>query len=43
VAWQEIQLIYIVFGATLTVTLGVLALNAARLRIFQAVKLGDTN
>ncbi|MBU6335525.1 MAG: ABC transporter permease [Chloroflexi bacterium] len=43
VAWQEIQLIYVVFGATLTVTLGVLALNAARLRIFQAVKLGDAN
>jgi putative ABC transport system permease protein len=42
-AWDEIQLIYIVFAAALLITLSALIWVIGRLKIFQAVKLGDVN
>lgn len=43
IAWDQVTIIYLVFGAALTLTLLALAWSLGRLRLFQAVKLGDMN
>lgn len=43
IAWDEVTLIYAVFGVALLLTLVALAWVLARMRLFQAVKLGDVN
>jgi putative ABC transport system permease protein len=42
-AWDQVSLIYVVFGATLLLTLLALAWIMGRMRLFQAVKMGDAN
>jgi len=42
-AWDRVSLIYVVFGATLLLTLLALAWIMGRMRLFQAVKMGDAN
>jgi hypothetical protein len=42
-AWDQVSLIYIVFAAALLLTLFALAWIMGRMRLFQAVKLGDAN
>jgi putative ABC transport system permease protein len=42
-AWAEVAIIYAVFGVALLVTLLALAGTLGRLKLFQAVKLGDAN
>ncbi|NOK59357.1 MAG: FtsX-like permease family protein [Chloroflexi bacterium AL-W] len=43
IAWSQVQIIYIIFGIALLLTLLALAWILGRMRLFQAVKLGDTN
>jgi putative ABC transport system permease protein len=43
IAWDQVTLIYIVFAAALLLTLFALAWLLGRMRLFQAVKLGDAN
>ncbi len=43
IAWDEVTLIYAVFGVALLVTLLALAWVLGRMRLFVAVKLGDAN
>jgi putative ABC transport system permease protein len=43
IAWDQVAIIYIVFGAALLFTLLALAGALGRMKLFQAVKLGDAN
>jgi putative ABC transport system permease protein len=43
IAWDQVTLIYIVFAVALLLTLLALAWILGRMRLFQAVKLGDVN
>lgn len=43
IAWEQVQIIYLVFGVALLLTLLALAWILGRMRLFQAVKLGDAN
>ncbi|GAB4197843.1 MAG: hypothetical protein OHK0022_16480 [Roseiflexaceae bacterium] len=43
IAWDQVTLIYLVFAAALLITLFALAWIMGRMRLFQAVKLGDAN
>lgn len=43
IAWDQVTLIYAVFGVALLLTLVALAAILARMKLFQAVKLGDVN
>jgi putative ABC transport system permease protein len=43
IAWDQVAIIYVVFGAALLFTLLALAAIMGRMRLFQAVKLGDAN
>jgi len=43
IAWDQVTIIYIVFGAALLLTLLALSWIMGRMRLFQAVKLGDAN
>jgi putative ABC transport system permease protein len=43
IAWDQVALIYVVFAAALLITLLALAGTLGRMRLFQAVKLGDAN
>jgi putative ABC transport system permease protein len=42
-AWDQVALIYVVFAIALLITLLALAWIMGRMRLFQAVKLGDAN
>lgn len=42
IAWTAIMRIYALFGTLFVVALGVLAVSLLRMRIFQAIKLGET-
>jgi putative ABC transport system permease protein len=42
-AWEQVTIIYAVFGAALLLTLLSLGIGLGRMRLFQAVKLGDAN
>ena len=42
VAWQQLGLILIIFGAMFIVAVGALAILLTRMRVFEAVKLGET-
>jgi putative ABC transport system permease protein len=41
IAWEQITIIYIVFGAMLLAAVGVMLLLLRRMKLFQAVKLGE--
>lgn len=43
IAWDQVTIIYLVFAAALLLTLLALAWIMGRMRLFQAVKLGDAN
>jgi len=43
IAWDQVRLIYIVFAVALLLTLLALAWILGRMKLFQAVKLGDVN
>lgn len=43
IAWNEVTLIYVVFAIALLLTLFALAWVLGRMKLFQAVKLGDVN
>ena len=43
IAWDQVAIIYVVFGAALLLTLLALSWIMGRMRLFQAVKLGDAN
>jgi len=43
IAWDQVTIIYIVFAAALLLTLLALSWIMGRMRLFQAVKLGDAN
>jgi putative ABC transport system permease protein len=43
IAWDQVAIIYVVFGAALLFTLLALAGALGRMKLFQAVKLGDAN
>ncbi|MEN9933964.1 MAG: hypothetical protein RLZZ387_543 [Chloroflexota bacterium] len=43
VAWEQVAIIYAVFGVALLLTLLSLGVSLGRMRLFQAVKLGDAN
>jgi putative ABC transport system permease protein len=43
VAWSDVTIIYVVFGLTLLLVLAALGIGLARMQLFQAVKLGDSN
>ena len=42
-AWEQVAIIYGVFGVALLITLLALAGTLGRMKLFQAVKLGDAN
>jgi len=42
IAWQDVRLIYLVFGTMLLLAVIVMVVLLARMKIFQAVKLGET-
>ena len=42
IAWDAVSRIYILFGALFVVALSVLAALLLRMKIFQAIKLGET-
>jgi len=42
VAWQQLAVILVIFGAMFVVAVVVLAVLLARMRVFEAVKLGET-
>jgi putative ABC transport system permease protein len=42
-AWEQVAIIYAVFAAALLLTLIALGVGLSRMRLFQAVKLGDAN
>jgi len=42
IAWEAITRIYALFGTLFVVALGILAVSLLRMRIFQAIKLGET-
>jgi putative ABC transport system permease protein len=42
IAWPEILRIYALFGGLFVVALGGLALLLVRIKIFEAIKLGET-
>lgn len=43
IAWDQVSLIYLAFGAALLLALLALAVMMGRMRLFQAIKLGDAN
>jgi putative ABC transport system permease protein len=43
IAWDQVSLIYIVFAAALLLTLFALSFTLGRMKLFQAIKLGDAN
>ncbi len=43
IAWEQVTLIYLVFAVALLLTLLALSWTLGRMRLFQAVKLGDAN
>lgn len=43
IAWDQVAVIYVVFGVALLMTLFALSWVLGRMKLFQAVKLGDTN
>jgi len=43
IAWDQVSIIYLVFAAALLLTLLALSLTLGRMRLFQAIKLGDAN
>lgn len=43
IAWDQVTIIYLVFGVALLLTLLALAWTLGRMKLFQAVKLGDAN
>ncbi len=43
IAWDQVSLIYIVFGVALLLTLFALSFTLGRMKLFQAIKLGDAN
>ncbi|HWQ15519.1 MAG TPA: FtsX-like permease family protein [Roseiflexaceae bacterium] len=43
IAWEQVAIIYTVFAAALLLTLIALGISLGRMRLFQAVKLGDAN
>jgi putative ABC transport system permease protein len=43
IAWEQVAIIYAVFAAALLLTLIALGVGLGRMRLFQAVKLGDAN
>lgn len=43
IAWNDVAIMYVVFGGALLVTLLALALILSRMQLFVAVKLGDVN
>jgi putative ABC transport system permease protein len=43
IAWEQVSLIYLVFAAALLLTLFALSVTLGRMKLFQAVKLGDAN
>ena len=43
IAWNQVTIIYVIFGIALTLTLLTLAATLGRMKLFQAVKLGDAN
>ncbi len=43
IAWSQVSIIYVVFAAALLLTLLALSWGPGRLKLFQAVKLGDIN
>lgn len=43
IAWEQVAIIYVVFAAALLLTLLALGVGLGRMRLFQAVKLGDAN
>lgn len=42
-AWNQVALIYAIAAVTLLITIGTLTWILGRMRLFQAVKLGDVN
>ena len=42
IAWSELRSIYAVFGIMFVVAVSVLVILLARMRVFEAVKLGET-
>jgi putative ABC transport system permease protein len=42
VAWQQLGVILIIFGAMFVAAVVVLAILLTRMRVFEAVKLGET-
>ena len=42
IAWSELQTIYAVFGVMFVVAVSVLIVLLVRMRVFEAVKLGET-
>jgi putative ABC transport system permease protein len=42
VAWQQLGVILVIFGAMFVVAVVVLAVLLSRMRVFEAVKLGET-
>ncbi|MFL5804267.1 MAG: FtsX-like permease family protein, partial [Roseiflexaceae bacterium] len=43
IAWDQVTLIYLVFAAALLLTLFALSWTLGRMKLFQAIKLGDAN
>jgi putative ABC transport system permease protein len=43
IAWDQVSLIYIVFAIALLLTLFALSFTLGRMKLFQAIKLGDAN
>jgi len=41
IAWMDITRVYIIFGAMLLVGIALMLISLARMKIFQAVKLGE--
>jgi putative ABC transport system permease protein len=42
VAWQAVGRLYVLFGGLFVVALGVLMVLLTRMKVFQAIKLGET-
>jgi putative ABC transport system permease protein len=42
VAWQQLSVILVIFGAMFVLAVAVLAVSLTRMRVFEAVKLGET-
>jgi putative ABC transport system permease protein len=42
IAWEQISIIYVVFGAVFLLAVSVLILLLMRMKVFEAIKLGET-